>query len=42
LWYCAAVASDLELSLAEIAQENLDVLKSRQERGVIQGDGDER
>jgi NTP pyrophosphatase (non-canonical NTP hydrolase) len=42
LWYCAAVATDLGLSLADIAQENLDILESRQKRGVIQGDGDTR
>jgi NTP pyrophosphatase (non-canonical NTP hydrolase) len=42
LWYCAAVASDLGLSLSDIAQENLDILSSRQERGTIQGDGDNR
>lgn len=42
LWYCAAVASDLGFSLGDIAQENLDVLASRQERGTIQGDGDNR
>jgi len=42
LWYCAAVASDLGLDLGVIAQENLDILASRQERGTIQGDGDNR
>jgi NTP pyrophosphatase (non-canonical NTP hydrolase) len=42
LWYLSAVASDLGLDLGAIAQENLDVLASRQERGVIQGDGDNR
>ncbi len=42
LWYCAAVASDLGLDLGAIAQENLDVLASRQERGTIKGDGDNR
>jgi NTP pyrophosphatase (non-canonical NTP hydrolase) len=42
LWYCAAVASDLGLDLGVIAQENLDVLASRLERGTIKGDGDNR
>lgn len=42
LWYCAAVASDLGLSLANIAQENLDILAFRRDRGTIQGDGDNR
>ncbi len=42
LWYVAAVATDLGLDLGDIAQENLDILASRQERGTIQGDGDNR
>lgn len=42
LWYCAAVCSDLGLNLGDIARENLGVLASRQERGTLQGDGDER
>ncbi len=42
LWYCAAVASDIGLSLADIAQENLDILADRKKRGVIQGSGDNR
>ena len=42
LWYMAALARDLGLSLEDIAQENLDKLRSRQERGVIQGSGDNR
>lgn len=42
LWYCAAIASDLNLSLRDIADANLEKLASRQERGVLQGSGDER
>jgi len=42
LWYCAALASDIGLNLGDIARENLSVLASRQERGKIKGDGDER
>jgi NTP pyrophosphatase (non-canonical NTP hydrolase) len=42
LWYVAAIATELDLSLAEIAQANLDKLASRMERGVLQGDGDDR
>ena len=42
LWYLAVLAGDLGLSLDEIARENLDKLRSRQERGRIAGDGDER
>lgn len=42
LWYCAALASDLGLRLEDIAQANIDKLKDRQQRGVIQGSGDSR
>ncbi|RMF82961.1 MAG: hypothetical protein D6737_00030 [Chloroflexi bacterium] len=42
LWYAAMVAEEHGLSLAEIAQENLDKLASRQARGVIKGSGDKR
>jgi NTP pyrophosphatase (non-canonical NTP hydrolase) len=42
LWYCSQVASDLGLDLGAIAQENLDILADRRERGKIQGDGDNR
>jgi NTP pyrophosphatase (non-canonical NTP hydrolase) len=42
LWYVAQLASELELNLDEIAQANLDKLLSRQQRGVLSGDGDDR
>jgi len=42
LWYVAQLASELELDLDEIAQTNLDKLLSRQQRGVLSGDGDDR
>lgn len=42
MWYCAALARDLGYSLNEIAEINLEKLKSRQERGVISGSGDNR
>jgi NTP pyrophosphatase (non-canonical NTP hydrolase) len=42
LWYVAALANELGFSLAWVAEENLNKLKSRQERGVIGGSGDER
>ena len=42
LWYLAMTAKDLNLSLGEIAQENLNKLADRAERGVIGGDGDNR
>ncbi len=42
LWYLAQVATELDLSLDDIAQHNLDKLLSRLERGTIGGSGDER
>jgi NTP pyrophosphatase (non-canonical NTP hydrolase) len=42
LWYVAALAGDLGLSLEAIAAANLDKLASRQERGRLGGGGDRR
>ncbi len=42
LWYVAQLATELNLDLEEIAQNNLTKLLSRQERGVLGGSGDNR
>jgi NTP pyrophosphatase (non-canonical NTP hydrolase) len=42
LWYVAQIATELGLDLDEIAQQNLDKLLSRQQRGVLSGSGDDR
>jgi NTP pyrophosphatase (non-canonical NTP hydrolase) len=42
LWYLAQVATELDLSLDEIAEYNIAKLYDRLERGKIQGDGDNR
>ena len=42
LWYVANLASDLGLHLDNIATKNLDKLRDRERRDVLQGDGDER
>lgn len=42
LWYIAQLATELGLSLDEIARHNLDKLASRLRRGVISGEGDTR
>jgi NTP pyrophosphatase (non-canonical NTP hydrolase) len=42
LWYVAQLATELGLDLDRIASENLEKLRSRQRRGVLSGDGDER
>lgn len=42
LWYVAVLAHELDYDLNTIAQNNLDKLASRQERGVLTGSGDNR
>ena len=42
LWYLAVLAHELGVSFDEIAAQNLAKLKSRQERGVLGGQGDNR
>jgi NTP pyrophosphatase (non-canonical NTP hydrolase) len=42
LWYVAQLATEAELDLDAIAEENLSKLLSRQERNVLQGSGDTR
>jgi NTP pyrophosphatase (non-canonical NTP hydrolase) len=42
LWYIAQVATELGLSLDEIAEYNISKLYDRLERGKIRGDGDDR
>lgn len=42
IWYIAVLADSLGLSLDELMKANLEKLASRQQRGVIAGDGDNR
>lgn len=42
LWYLAQVATELDLSLNDIAESNIAKLYDRLERGKIRGDGDNR
>lgn len=42
MWYIAVFAHDLGVPLDDIAKQNLAKLKSRKERGVLGGDGDNR
>ena len=42
LWYVSAVANDLGLSLGDIGDINIAQLKSRQERGKLNGSGSNR
>lgn len=42
LWYVAQIATELGLDLDQIAEQNLEKLLSRQQRGVLSGSGDNR
>lgn len=42
LWYIAALLSDLGVTMDETAVGNLEKLFSRKERGVLNGNGDNR
>lgn len=42
LWYVSQLSTELQLDLGEVAQDNLDKLMGRKERGTISGDGDNR
>lgn len=42
LWYVAQVCDELNISMGMVAETNVAKLKSRAERGVIKGSGDER
>ena len=42
LWYIATLAHDIGFTLEEIGQMNYDKLRSRQQRGMLGGSGDNR
>lgn len=42
LWYLSALAGDLGINLDDVAVTNFNKLKSRMERNVISGSGDNR
>lgn len=42
LWYLAQLATELGLTLEEVAEANLQKLQSRQQRGKLGGSGDGR
>jgi NTP pyrophosphatase (non-canonical NTP hydrolase) len=42
LWYLTQLCTELNLTLEEVAEHNLQKLFSRLERGTISGSGDER
>ena len=42
LWYISQVATELNLKLENVAEENIEKLFSRKSRGMISGSGDNR
>ena len=42
LWYLSNLCDELDFSLNEVAEENLEKLNSRLSRGKISGSGDDR
>lgn len=42
LWYCAAMCRELEISLEQVAIDNIEKLQSRKDRNVLTGSGDNR
>ncbi len=42
LWYVAATASELGVTLGDVAEQNISKLSDRKSRGVISGSGDNR
>jgi len=42
LWFIAAIASDLEIKLDDVAKANIEKLAKRKENNTITGSGDDR
>ncbi len=42
LWYIAALCTDLNLKMEDVAKKNIEKLFDRKKRNVLHGDGDER
>lgn len=42
LWYIASLADDLGYTLQEVVDANMEKLRSRKERNVLKGSGDNR
>ena len=42
LWYLAQISNELFVGLDEVARLNIEKLRSRKERGVLGGSGDNR
>ena len=42
MWYIAALCSDLNLKMEDVAKKNIEKLFDRKKRDVLHGDGDDR
>lgn len=42
LWYLSQVCEEFDWNLGQIAEENIEKLQDRQERGQLTGEGDDR
>ena len=42
LWYLTQICTELDLTLEEVAETNIAKIFSRQKRGKLEGDGDNR
>lgn len=42
LWYVAALCRELDLNMQDVAEQNIEKLLSRKDRGVLTGSGDNR
>ena len=42
LWYLSQIATELGISMSDVAESNLNKIKDRKQRGVISGSGDKR
>ena len=42
LWFVAVISAYMDIDLKDVAQQNIDKLTSRKQRGKIKGSGDER
>ena len=42
LWYLASIATEINMSLSAIAEDNMAKLQDRLDRGVLKGSGDNR
>lgn len=42
LWYVAQLTTELNLSLSEVAEKNIEKLYGRMDRGKLHGSGDDR